>query len=57
MEGPTRAALEEILADLEQMPQSEERDQAIAKVRRQLEALGISTEGSESASVVPRGAE
>jgi hypothetical protein len=51
MEGPTRAALEEILADLLQLPDDDpDKAAAVAKVRRQLASLGVDSEFTEPAS-------
>lgn len=51
MEGPTRAALEEILADLLQLPDDDpHKAAAVAKVRRQLEAFGVDTSFTTPAS-------
>lgn len=58
MEGPSRAALEEILADLEQLPDDDpHKAAAVAKVRKQLEAFGVFTQGSASAKIAPSDAE
>jgi hypothetical protein len=51
MEGPTRAALEEILADLLQLPDDDpDKAAAVAKVRRQLASLGVDSAFTEPAS-------
>jgi hypothetical protein len=51
MEGPSRAALEEILADLLQLPDDDShKAAAIAKVRRQLAAFGVDSSFTAPAS-------
>lgn len=39
MHGPTRESLNQILRDLQELPESDQRTKAIAKVQTQIDAL------------------